>query len=321
MPSCEASSLTRACSYDSLVASPFGPLAVIADPAAGGGRVREELEVLRRSLDARELDHELWVIERPGDGERLASEALAVGHRFVVAVGADALVQDVLNGLFVNGHTRVEEPVLGVVSASSGCDLLKSFGLPDDTEGGCAHLTGDSTYPFDVMKVTCTGPEGDRRTRYAHNLAEVGLGAAVAVRMATGRERFGAFWRSYARYRVPLIRIGIDAKQERELRAWNVVIGNGQFSAGLRLSPRSFPGDGVLDALVFTGPKSDAYRMLPRIYRHGGHVPDPNIMELRAKIRIGVDATRSLPVVADGEPFGATPATFQVLPRQILLKL
>jgi diacylglycerol kinase family enzyme len=77
----------------------------------------------------------------------------------------------------------------------------------------------------------------------------------------------------------------------------------------------------VLDALVFTGPKSDAYRMLPRIYRHGGHVPDPNITELRARIRVGVDAARPLPVVADGEPFGTTPATFQLLPRQILLKL
>ena len=45
----------------------------------------------------------------------------------------------------------------------------------------------------------------------------------------------------------------------------------------MRLSPRSFPGDGVLDALVFTGPKSDAYRLLPRIFRHGDHVPDPDI--------------------------------------------
>ena len=40
-----------------------------------------------------------------------------------------------------------------------------------------------------------------------------------------------------------------------EGEAWNVVVANAQFTdGGLRLSPRSFPGDGVLDALVFTGP-------------------------------------------------------------------
>ena len=61
--------------------------------------------------------------------------------------------------------------------------------------------------------------------------------------------------------------------------------------------------------------------MLPRIYRHGDHIPDPNIEEMRAKIRIAVDAERPLPVVADGVPLGTTPATFQVVPQQILLKL
>ena len=292
---------------------------VIADPAASGGGVREELEVLHRALDERGLEHGIWLAELAGDGERLAREALAAGHRFVVAVGADDVVQDVVNGLLANGHT--EDPVLGIVSAGSACDLVKSFGLPDDTEGGCAHLVGDNTYPLDVMKVTCTGPDGAQRTRYAHNLAEVGLGAAITARTARGGGRFGAFWASYLRYRVPTLRIGIDAREDRDLRAWNVVVGNGQFSAGLRLSPRSFPGDGVLEALVFTGSKSDAYRMLPRIYRHGDHVPDPGIKELRAKIRIGIDCPRPLPVAADGRPFGTTPVTFQLVPRRILLKL
>jgi diacylglycerol kinase (ATP) len=292
---------------------------VIADPAAGGGRVRDELDVLRRALDDRGLDHDLWLAERAGDGERLASEALAAGHRFVVAVGSDGVVQDVVNGLLSNGAP--EESVLGVVSAGSACDLTKSFGLPDDTAGGCAHLTGDNTYPLDVMKVTYLGPDGDRRSRYAHNLAEIGLGAAVSARTAAGRGRFGAFWRSYLGYRVRTMRVGIDAKDDRVFRAWNLVVGNGQFSAGLRLSPRSFPGDGVLEALVFTGPKSDAYRMLPRIYRHGDHVPDPGITELRARIRIGVEASKPLRIVADGRLLGTTPGTFQLVPRRILLKL
>ncbi len=87
------------------------------------------------------------------------------------------------------------------------------------------------------------------------------------------------------------------------------------------MSPRSFPGDGVLDALVFSGPRSDAYTLLPRIYRHGDHIPDPHIQEMRAKIRIAIEAERPLPIAADGVPMGTTPATFQVVPQQILLKL
>ena len=88
------------------------------------------------------------------------------------------------------------------------------------------------------------------------------------------------------------------------------------------MSPRSFPGDGVLEGLVFTGPKSNAYRLLPRIFRHGDHVPDPSIKEVHAKLKIEVTSpSRALPVVADGQRFGTTPVTFQVVPQQILLKV
>ena len=37
------------------------------------------------------------------------------------------------------------------------------------------------------------------------------------------------------------------------------------------------------------------------MYRHGDHVPHPHIQEMRAKIRVSIDAVRPLPVVADGE--------------------
>ena len=57
------------------------------------------------------------------------------------------------------------------------------------------------------------------------------------------------------------------------------------------------------------------------MYRHGDHIPHPHIREMRAKIRVSIDAERPLPVVADGELLGTTPATFQMVPRSILLKL
>ncbi|MDH5224269.1 MAG: diacylglycerol kinase family protein [Actinomycetota bacterium] len=307
--------------------SPFGRIAVIADPGDDGGGVGEGLVALQRAMAAHELDHRLELASAPGDGSRLASEALDDGFRYVVAVGGDATVQDVVNGLFRDGSPIVDSPVLGVVAANASNDLLRSFGLPGDIAGGVQHLTGDNTYPFDLMRITCSGADGLPRTRYAHNLAEVGLGANVELarrrlpRWLGGRRRqFLGFWRGYVSTRRRVMRIAYDMKTW-EGESFHVVIGNGQFTSGVRLSPRSYPGDGVLDALVFTGQKSDAYTMMPRIMRHGGHVPDDSIKELRAKIRFSVEADRPLAVIADGEPFGSTPATFQVVPQQILLKL
>lgn len=308
-------------------ATPFGSLSIIADPVAGNGVVGERLTDLERALAANDLVYSMRVVERPGDGARLATAALEGGCRYVVAVGDDASVQDVVNGMFRNGDPIIEQPVLGVIAAGAENDLLRSFGLPGDIDGGVRHLLGENTYPFDLMRITCTGPAGERNARYAHNLAQVGLGADAELArrrlpawLGERPRRFLGFWRGYLASRRKTVRVGYDMKTW-EGESFHVVIGNGQFTSGMRLSPRSYPGDGVLDALVFTGQKSDAYTMIPLIMRHGGHVPHDKIKELRAKIRFSVEADRPLTVVADGEPFGTTPATFQVVAQQIQLKL
>ena len=305
------------------MSSPFGTIAVIADPRAG---VLDELPALERALDARGLEHRTHVANGAGPAA-LATEALDDGIRFLVAVGDDVTVQDVVNGMFRDGRPIREEPVLGVVAAGSGCDLVRSFGLPGDTESAAAHLMGENTYGLDLMKVSVTGPDGGRRTRFAHNLAQVGMGAqqvacaAKAPAWLGGSRRFYGFWCGDLKTKAARLTVEHDTRTWQGT-AWNVVVANAQFTdGGLRLSPRSFPGDGVLDALVFTGPRSDAYTQLPRLFRHGDHVPDPHIKELKARIRFEIASERPMPVLADGVAIGTTPVTFQIVPRPILFKL
>ena len=303
--------------------SPFGTLAVIADPRAG---VLDQLPVLERALEERGLEHRTYVANGT-DPSVLATSALDEGFRFLVAVGNDPTVQDVVNGMFRDGHPIREEPVLGVIGAGSGCDLVRSFGVPGDTESAAAHLAGDNTYALDLMKITATTAGGERLTRYGHNLAQVGMGAqqvacsAKAPAWLGGSRRFYGFWCGYLKTKAARFTVEHDTRTW-EGRAWNVVVANAQFTGGgLRLSPRSFPGDGILDALVFTGPRSGAYTQLPRLFRHGDHVPDPHIQELKAKIRFEIRSERPMPVLADGVALGITPVTFQIVPRPILFKL
>ena len=307
--------------------SEFGPLTVIANPNAGGGAVRGELPALEEALRERDLPYTLHVTAGPEEPGPIAAAALRDGCAYLVAVGGDGTIQQVLNGMFGEDGGVIGEPVLGMVAGGSSCDLVRSFGLPADTRAAVGHLAGTNTYEFDVVRITSTGPAGDRVTTYSHNLAEAGFGAAVLGRQArlphwTGRARsFLAFWLEFARTRLAEVTVEAD-RTVYEGPAYNVIVANAQFGAGgLRLSPRSFPGDGVLDALVFRGPRSDAVTMLPRIYRHGDHVPDPHIREMRAKIRVAVDADRPLPIEADGALLGTTPATFQIVPRALRLKL
>ncbi len=306
--------------------SPFGELTVIVNPHAGKRHVGEEIPELERTLQARGLAYRLLRTEGRGDATRFATEALKNGARFVVAVGGDGTVHEVVNGMFEEDSPIIDEAVLGVVAAGSGCDFIRTFGLPGDATRACFHLTGDNTYPLDVGKVTYTTVGGETDTRLFANVAEVGLGAAVTARAERMSPRLGqakyffGFWLVLPRFKLAQVRVEADRKVY-EGPAYLVVIGNAQYyGGGMKVSPRSYPGDAVLDVLVFKGPKSDAFTLIPKIYR-GDHVPNDHIEEFRVKSRLVVEADRPLPIEADGEVLGSTPATFEVLAEAIRMKL
>lgn len=305
----------------------YGPLTVIVNPHAGRRHVGDEIPELERTLRSRGLPYQLLRTEGRGDATRFAREALVAGGRFVVAVGGDGTVHEVVNGMFDDeGKPVIPDAVLGVVAAGSGCDFVRSFGLPGDATRACHHLSGDNTYPLDVGKITYTTAEGDRATRHFVNVAEAGLGAAVAARADRMSPRFGqakyfvGFWLELPRFRLAKVRVQADRKTY-EGPAFLVVIGNGQYyGGGMKISPRSYPGDAVLDVLVFKGPKSDSFTMIPRIYR-GEHIPHDHVEEFRVKHELVIEADRPLPIESDGEVLGTTPATVEILAQPIQMKL
>ncbi len=167
--------------------------------------------------------------------------------------------------------------MLGVVAAGSGCDFVKSFGLPGDAVRAARHLAGDGVRRIDVGKVTFTAGAAEM-TRYFANIAEAGLGGAVVARASRlagflGSARyFCGFWLTLPSFRPATVRLDADG-QAFEWRAHNVVVANCRFyGGGMQISPKSEPDDGALDVLVMVGPKSDAFTMLQGIQ---GDAPSP----------------------------------------------
>jgi len=313
--------------------SPFGPLVVIANPRSGRGKVATHLPEIERILTGAQLSYRIVRTTHPGHATEVARDALARGERYLVAVGGDGTVHEVVNGMLDGGRPVAADAVLGVVAAGSGCDLVRSFGLPGDILQAARHLAGDQVRPLDVGRVTFTsrtsGTSGTSEpaevTRYFPNIAEVGLGGAVVARAARlpavlGPARYLAgFWLTLPGFRPATVRLDVDG-QAYQWRASNVVVANCRFyGGGMQISPKSEPDDGALDVLVMVGPKSDAFTGLPRVYR-GTHLPHRNIAELRAS-RVRIEADPPFLIEADGESLGTTPATFEIIPTPIRLKV
>jgi len=304
--------------------SPFGPLVLIANPNAGRGAVSRALPRVERVLTDKNLAYRIVRTTHPGHATEAARQALRDGERYLVAVGGDGTVHEVVNGMVSDGGPVAADAVLGVVAAGSGCDFVRSFGLPPDAEQAAARLAGDRVRPIDVGTVTFTD-QGVTRTRCFVNIAEVGLGAAVVARAAglgrfLGGARYAAgFWLTLPRFRPAAVRLDANG-QYHAWRAFNVVVANCRFyGGGMQISPKSDPGDCLLDVLVMTGPKSDSFTTLPKVYK-GAHLPHRHIAELQAG-RLRVEAQTPFPVEADGEILGSTPASFGIIPGGIRLKV
>jgi diacylglycerol kinase (ATP) len=309
------------------VSQPFGPPLLLANPLAGAGR-DPVLPRLSAALRARGIVHDQTLTEGPGHATQLAREAVEDhGRRFVVAVGGDGTVHEVVNGLVdaATGEVRGDDPVLGIVAGGTGCDLTRTFGLDRPPEVVAAHLDGDQTVRMDLGRVHLVGTGGDQRVLLFANVAEAGYGGLVTDlanrlprRLGTARYAL-AIIGAVSRFKLVESVVTVDQGTTAEPMS-NVIVANGQFfGGGLHVAPRALPYDGKFNVQVWQGKPLDVLRAGPEL-RKGTHLARADVREWQSST-VEIDAERPLLIEADGEVLGTTPATFDVLANVLRLKI
>jgi len=305
----------------------FGPMMLVADAGARSRGAGSPIAEIQAELARRGFRFRTVVLARGTEIEEAVHQALVSGDRLIVAAGDDRTVHHTVNGMIEGDRPVAPDAVLGVLPVTDS-DILRTFGLPEDHRLAIGHLEGATVYPTDLGKATCAGRNGEPVTRYFVNIAQAGLGGAIANRLDRGQRRPGrvrrflAFWGAVARFDPARISVvtGVVGSRDFEGLAHNVFVANGQsYGGGMRISPRSWPGDGLFDVLVMTGPKSEAFTLLPSIYR-GEHLPHPHIVEVKAR-SLTLETERPWPVEVDGIPLGTTPARFELIRQPIRLKV
>jgi hypothetical protein len=89
--------------------SPFDPLVVIANQGSGRGKVRAHLVEIERILTGAGLSYRIVRTTHPGHATEAARDALDRGERYLVAVGGDGTVHEVLNGMIAGDRPVAED--------------------------------------------------------------------------------------------------------------------------------------------------------------------------------------------------------------------
>ncbi len=300
---------------------------MVVNPASDNGRTARGWPEISRRAGELGLDPQVRLTERPEHAVELTSAALREGARLVIAVGGDGTVSEVVNGFF-DGQTAISPTAeLAVVCRGSGCDFIRSFGISKRTDRALAVAAGGAVRTIDVGIVTYTDHDGNVATRRFANVASAGMTGIAADRANRSSKRFGATvafaWAGLTTlvgYHNGRVAVDID-ERHLDLVSNNVIVANcSHWAGGMRILPMAEPDDGLLDVLVWGDvSKADLVRTLPRLYR-GTHITHPKADISRAsRVRVRPEAT--LPIEVDGEVVGTTPATFELQPHALRLRI
>lgn len=272
------------------------------------------------------VDYEVCFYEttRPRHAEQLTLKALEDGVDFLIAVGGDGTLNEMINGYLNFGGTEKCKTLLGVLPYGTGNDFARGVGITRNIEHLWDMMQKKMPVSLDAGSMQFRQPDGSVSIRYFDNIADIGIGAAVVEQVNGVHLRkkilggtltfFLSVLITFLTYKPRKIRVSWEGF-EWEGNVLSFVVANGQFfGSGLGVAPDARMDDGMFEVVIFADLSIiDYLRNFARV-RRSQKVLHPQAFYYRAN-RILVEPVSGIPTVeADGEIEGKAPLVYTCLP-------
>lgn len=270
---------------------------VVFNPDSSSGQTGRDWQAIEEALERVFPLMSFFVTTAPAQAAHMVRDALRDGHMEIIAVGGDGTINEALNGFFEHGLPVSPDAIFSFVHNGHDARLPGRFGIAPGWQAGIAHLGKAKVRKADVGLVSCLSAEGAPVTRYFLGAASLGLSADIARRLGAARIARLLGHRFAIRFHGRLARILWRARRVRLIAGGTDEIAG---IASVTLAPR---GDGF-DVAVLDGSRA------ARSLRTARLTAAPT---LDTKGRVAVET--------DGESAGFLPASFEILPSAINLRV
>jgi diacylglycerol kinase (ATP) len=302
---------------------------VIVNPRSGGGLSEARWAKLVDGLTDGLGPFDRVFTTAPRDATAIARREAAAGRRLVVALGGDGTISEAVDGILQAGAGATTE--LGVIPRGTGGDFRRTLELPKDLAEAARRVREGRVQVIDAGRVTYVAHDGSAETRHFVNVSSFGYSSAVASRANASTKRFGAKMafvgaavRTLLAYDNTDVWLELDDRPRERRRVLLAAVGNGRFfGGGMKICPEAKLDSGALDVVV-VGDLSRADVLLKgsRLY-DGSHLSLEEVTSTRARklVATPVEADAVVPLELDGETPGRLPATFEVLPGALRIRV
>ncbi len=282
---------------------------MIVNPKAKRGRAL----FLAQRAQKRLFDHgwqcELVISENGDHIRHLTEQAIVKGADAVIIAGGDGSIHHAVQVL-ANSETP-----LGIIPCGRGNDLVRALGIPHVPEEAADVIAKGQVRQIDLGYISAANlPE----PHYYCGIVTCGFDSEVAA-FAYRHRYIPGGWLGYfggalfllAKFQFPEVRVvgeGVDFQGKVLLVA---TANCPSYGGGMWIAPTAQLDDGLLHVcIVRQTSKFRILLLLPTVFT-GKHILEPEV-SLHAVKKVRLESEYQLPLFADGEPVGTTPAEIQV---------
>lgn len=220
----------------------------IINPIAGTKSKGIFKDLIKKNLDLSLYSYTISFTEERGHAYELASQAVSMGKRYVVAVGGDGTVNETAKALIY------EEAALGIIPFGSGNGLARHLGISLEPVLAIRALNHQNIKTIDAGKANgnpffCT--------------AGIGFDAHVGKIFSSASKRgFNTYMKTvlkeFITYKTHRYTVVLEGKVSFEKEAFSITFANaGQFGNNAFIAPEADIADGKLDlCLIKKHPKT-----------------------------------------------------------------
>ncbi len=302
---------------------------VIINPESNRGRTRKRWNQIKEGLKSFLKEFKYEFTEKPLQAMEISRLALKEGIELIVGVGGDGTINEIANGFYEDKKIINPKASLGIVPSGTGCDFTRSLNIPLGLKSSLKMITQAPSCLIDTGRVRYKNHANEDEERYFLNVSDFGIGGEVVRRMNENRmERKASSYlkcliSTFIAYKNKRLKIKIDS-EDLPLDEYLVgTVSNGRiFGKGMKIAPYAKLDDGLFDVVLVKGMKMlEFFRNVWKIYA-GTHLGHPKISLIRGTTveASAADEGEDVLIEVDGEQIGKLPATFEIIPHNILVK-
>ncbi len=250
----------------------------------------------------------------------LALQAAENGCNYLIAIGGDGTLHELINGVMQSDIPANNYPALGLLPYGSANDFARTAGISNSSEDLMALIQSGSTQKIDIGKLVL---QKSGEIRYFINIAGIGLGPEVVQKLERSTSVFGPRF-NYFKHIIK----GFLSYTKKEVSCtsstwkWKgkllqMAVANGRFFGNaICIAPDARLTDGQFQVAIF-GDLSiwDYLKNLSKL-KKGVKIKHPEVSYLETQ-EIRLESKDPCGIEADGEYVGLAPATLSVLPDVI----